>query len=77
MIGVRLASKLDGVLQTVIGDPFLGSVDRFAMVGDKLEYNGGVSPWFPLLWVSAWSECSTGEDGVAQLVVDVADGLAV
>jgi hypothetical protein len=59
MIGVRLASKLDGVLQTVVGDPFIGSVDRFTMVGDKLEYSGGVSPWFPLLRVSAWSECGT------------------
>jgi hypothetical protein len=57
MIGVRLASKLDGVLQTVVEDPFIGNVDWFAVVGDKLKYNGDVSPWFPLLWVSAWSEC--------------------
>jgi hypothetical protein len=30
-IGVRLASKLDGAVQTVVGDPFIVRVDRFAM----------------------------------------------
>jgi hypothetical protein len=55
--------------------PFIGGVDRFAMVEDKLEYSGGVTLWSSLLWVLAWSECSTY--GVARLVVDAASGLTV
>jgi hypothetical protein len=55
--------------------PFIGGVDQFAKARDKLEYNGGVTLWSSLLWVSAWSECSTY--GVARLVVDTAGGLVV